>query len=412
MHGRLRVKTTAQQEAEKAVERQKKLAKYNAGTQLLFKKRGERVYDEETALQLSQILAVNPDFYTLWNYRRQIFLHWQKEKSEDYMQTMLKSDLQFTEQCLGVNPKSYCAWHHRCWVMEHMPSPDWQTEIILCDRYLKLDGRNFHCWDYRRFAVAGAGREAAAELVTTDRLIETNFSNYSSWHYRSQLLVELYPPGGDVAAPVREDKYHAELALVQNAVFTDPDDQSAWFYHRWLLQPRHPAANIVTCVSTAHGEMARVVVVLATASSPQRVGLTLVGGQDAVKEWSSPTGEDIDMVWVAETRGEPAALSVEVTDSEGLVRERAPCAGDVTGRFVSEISAATADQLKEELVNLEQLREMEPDNKWVLLSMMALMWAMDPRVHQQEILALIEDLTKLDQLRRGYYSDLSRSPVK
>lgn len=57
---------------------------------------------------------------------------------------------------------------------------------------------------------------------STDQ-INVDFSNYSSWHYRSTLR------------KLDKESLDAELTLVQNAVFTDPADSSAWFYLKWVL---------------------------------------------------------------------------------------------------------------------------------------------------------------------------------
>ena len=86
-----------------------------------------------------------------------------------------------------------------------------------------------------------------------------------------------------------------ELELVQNAAFTDPDDQAAWFYHRWLLQGRRPAASLVSCSVLRGGQVA---VALARPGRPADVGLTLETDQRRVTEWRSPTGETSDTVWV------------------------------------------------------------------------------------------------------------------
>lgn len=35
--------------------------------------------------------------------------------------------------------------------------------------------------------------------------------------------------------PLSSDVVFEEIGIVQQAVFTEPDDQSAWFYYRWLV---------------------------------------------------------------------------------------------------------------------------------------------------------------------------------
>uniref|UniRef100_A0A673MTJ0 Geranylgeranyl transferase type-2 subunit alpha n=1 Tax=Sinocyclocheilus rhinocerous TaxID=307959 RepID=A0A673MTJ0_9TELE len=229
MHGRVKIKSTAQQEEEKRKEREKKLKAFVSARDAVLKKRSAGEHDEE-ALQLTQqLLSSNPDFATLWNYRREVLLHLETLREKDEVQKLYESELHFIEACLKVNPKSYGCWHHRSWVNTRLPQPVWTRELGLCDRCLSLDERNFHCWDYRRVVVKESGVSVEQELQFTDRLIGSNFSNYSSWHYRSTLLPQLHPQ------PALDPQLLKEYELAHNAFFTDPNDQSAWFYYRWLL---------------------------------------------------------------------------------------------------------------------------------------------------------------------------------
>lgn len=118
------------------------------------------------------------------------------------------------------------AWYHRVWVIDHF-NVDYSNELSLCKSFLKEDQRNFHCWNYRRLVIQRAGVGAVDELAFTSAKIQENFSNYSAFHQRSVFLKELSLQPRDVL--------EAELSIVENAVFTEPDDQSAWWYHQFLM---------------------------------------------------------------------------------------------------------------------------------------------------------------------------------
>ena len=101
-------------------------------------------------------------------------------------------------------------------------------------------------------ATAATDRVVRSEFRFTSERIEKNFSNCSAFHYRSKLIdmvldAELRDGGFTDAGETKPDCYQKrlnmarrELEIVQSAVFTEPDDQTAWWYHRFAVAWARP----------------------------------------------------------------------------------------------------------------------------------------------------------------------------
>ena len=295
MHGKKREEYKAKMRDPKTA---KVLSQKAQQWHVLMKELGDRRLNKdpsETTLPLlAKVLLVNPDPMNLWNQRRELILNelqsqsqLDESKSTDEAKTTLEASIVHRERALTTtalkqNPKAYGAWFHRKWILQKFrPSATiLEEELGLTSTFLKADERNFHCWNYRRFVVACLGNSwdgewtvvglqqdgesnkplmgqqvvepskqvssckltipahlIASEFEFTTDKITQNFSNFSAFHYRSQLLdlAHASAVGNDEFRTVMEERLDQEFQLVEDAVCTEPDDQTCWWYHSILL---------------------------------------------------------------------------------------------------------------------------------------------------------------------------------
>ncbi|KAM7514958.1 hypothetical protein LguiA_004541 [Lonicera macranthoides] len=233
MHGRPRKAPTAEDEKALAL----KASKLRSLQSQFLHFHHHKIYTKE-ALEISaKLLEANPEFYSAWNYRKLAVEYnlsqLEADLDSDSINLIFDEELRVVENALKRNYKSYGAWHHRKWILGKGHSST-DRELRLLNLFQKQDTRNFHAWNYRRFIAGLKNISNEEELKVTTDMINDNFSNYSAWHNRSVLLSHLLKERAQGYYP-KENVLTEEYEFVRNALFTDPDDQSGWFYHLWLL---------------------------------------------------------------------------------------------------------------------------------------------------------------------------------
>ena len=165
--------------------------------------------------ETAELLKKNPEYYTVWNHRRRIYVNEfndlgdlvsRKELSQDdrtkQILDIIQLDLQFLFPLLLKFPKCYWIWNHRLWLLEQssllLPVDEarrlWKEELGLVGKMLTRDSRNFHGWGYRRTVIKNLesfddNSLAKPELDYTTKMISANLSNFSAWHNRSKLII-------------------------------------------------------------------------------------------------------------------------------------------------------------------------------------------------------------------------------
>ncbi|KAJ8747985.1 hypothetical protein K2173_013123 [Erythroxylum novogranatense] len=211
-------------------------------------------YTQEAVELSAALLEINPESYTAWNYRKLAVEYnlTHSASDPDLVKSIFDEELRLVENALRQNFKSYGAWYHRKWVLSRGHSSI-EKELRLLDKFQSLDSRNFHAWNYRRFVASLMDRSEEDELKYTQSLIDKNFSNYSAWHNRSVLLANLMKKRREGFSQ-KDEVLTREYELVREALFTDEDDQSGWFYHLWLLDQTVKVESLLLVASwPAHG---------------------------------------------------------------------------------------------------------------------------------------------------------------
>jgi len=235
-------------------------------------------------------LKRNPKAYGAWFHRKwsiRRYLQLLPEPDPDSCQKLMHLELQQCAQFLNLDERNFHCWSYRRFVVAALAS-----SVLLVDHGGHLDDLDgsWISWCHRTDGTPGTDEEhsrgsligaqvmgtrqqkplatdraTAKDTARSDEIrhilqeewnfttqkIRQNFSNGSAFHHRSKLVPLLYP---DASFIEQADMVRAELEIIGNAIYTEPDDQTPWWYLRFIIEWADPNSAERSARRKAHGD--------------------------------------------------------------------------------------------------------------------------------------------------------------
>ncbi|KAJ3255385.1 hypothetical protein HK103_006304 [Boothiomyces macroporosus] len=345
LHGQKREHQTEEQKRIKFEAEKEQIKEYNDLDLLLLQNRKDREHTDEALVRTTKMLSINPEYYSIWNYRREILSSLFQNMDSEERQAILKQDISLIDSLLLRAPKSYWVWNHRRWVLDNMPVKQYDKELKIINYMLDLDSRNFHGWDYRRYIIGMNVSTPEKEFEYTNLKIKQNFSNYSAWHYRSKIMPLVFK-GEELKAQIKQD-----IELVRDAMVK-------------MKEGVKISNRLYIC-------------------SDLQI-LQLDKNQEYIEfEEGAFVGSQLNLV--------SSKISVSTKEITQDYKE----------------IPFNSEPLLEELPILKELLELEPDAKWVLLGILYIYTTLG--IELQESVKLLDHLMTIDKKRIKYYKEKKAS---
>ncbi|KAJ3346812.1 Protein prenyltransferase alpha subunit repeat-containing protein 1 [Entophlyctis luteolus] len=182
------------------------------------------------------LVLLNPEFYTAWNVRRDIFRVLSPQ-----------NELALVDLVLSKHPKRPSAWAYRAWVFQRLiieisgdisaQEAAFAHELAVCTQAAQRHRMNYHAWTYRWKLVDSATFEQKQLGFQTVRdFMSANVSEHSAYAHALAILESIISHNAQKTSILDSSKLlEIEVADAMRRIVSYPGHKSAWCYIQGLF---------------------------------------------------------------------------------------------------------------------------------------------------------------------------------